>query len=257
VSYKIKISSIIIAKNEATNIGRCIESQIQCIDDIVVLVDNSSTDNTLQIVQSYKKVNFAEVKWQGYSATKTLALEKTKYDWVLWIDADEALTNELCLELNNFKKSQPQYSAYSFARRAYFLDKWIKHSGWYPARVVRLFDKNKAKFNNSKVHEQLIVNGDIGHFKNDLEHYTDPDIQHYLEKFNNYTTLAAEELNNKGKEATLKDILLRPVFLFFKMYIFKLGFLDGYYGFILARYSAFYVFTKYSKLRELNRVNKI
>ncbi len=249
----LKLSSIIIAKNEETNIRKCIESQLSCIDDIVVIVDDKSTDSTLLIVKEYQQIN-AEVKeWRGYSKTKEYALSLTKNDWVFWIDADEVITKELQNELLEFKKSKLEYEAYSVARRAYFLGKWIKHSGWYPGRVVRLFNKQKAVFADKDVHEHLIVSGNTGKLKFDLEHYTDPDIHHYFEKFNRYTSLAAEELFRQNKKVKISDLFLRPVFLFKKMYFLRLGFLDGIHGFILAVFSSVYVFTKYAKLFEMNR----
>lgn len=253
MNEKLKISSIIIARDEEENIRRCVESQTYVVDDIVLLVDSRTTDKTLQIASTYKNVNAEVVTFSGYAQTKNYALSKTKFDWVLWIDADEELTPELKSELSEFKNSSPKYVAYDFARRAFFLGKWIKHSGWYPGRVVRLFNKRHASFNEKAVHEHLIVNGETGHLKHDLNHYTDPTIEHYFKKFNVYTTLAANELNNKGKKAALNDLVFRPVFLFLKMYIFRAGFLDGVHGFVLAIFSSAYVFTKYAKLWELNR----
>jgi len=256
VNDLIQISSIIIARDEELNIRRCIESQLAVVDDIVILVDSRTKDATVQIASSYPKVNCEVVEWNGYAKTKTLALSKTKYDWILWIDADEELTPELIEELKTFKTVKPQFNAYDVARRAFFLGKWIKHSGWYPARVTRLFNKKVVNFNEKEVHEHLNINGETGHLKYDLNHYTDPSIEHYFTKFNLYTSLAAKELNDKGKRAGLNDILLHPVFLFLKMYIFRLGFLDGLHGFILAILSSAYVFTKYCKLWELNRESK-
>lgn len=249
----IQISSIITARDEETNIRRCIESQLAVVDEIVVLVDSRTKDATLKIASSYPNVNCEVVEWMGYAKTKIYAVLKTKYDWVLWIDADEELTKELIEELKNFKTVKPHYSAYNVARRAFFLGKWIKHSGWYPSRVTRLFNKNVASFEEKEVHEHLNVVGEIGNLNHDLNHYTDPSIEHYFAKFNLYTSLAAKELSEKGKQAGLNDILLRPVFLFFKMYILRLGFLDGLHGLILAVFSTAYVFTKYTKLWELNR----
>ncbi len=246
-----KLSAIIIAKNEEQNIKRCISSLINCIDDIVVVVDNSSTDNTLQVVKSYN-VNCIQADWMGYAKTKTFAIENTKYDWVLWIDADECLTEELKFELVNLKNTKAPYTAFKVARRAYFLGRWIKHCGWYPGYVPRLFNKNESSFNNNEVHEELITNGLTGILKSDLEHYTDPNIFHYYEKFNKYTTLAANEMFAKPKKISRTDIILRPLFLFVKMYLFRFGFLDGFPGFVLSVFSANYVFTKYSKLWELN-----
>lgn len=253
MAEKLKLSSIIIARDEEKNIARCINSLIEVIDDIVLIIDSRTKDLTFQIASNYKNVNCEIVEWQGYSKTKKYALSKTMNEWVLWIDADEELTPELKEELKYFKENVPQFDSYDLARRAFFLGKWIKHSGWYPSRVTRLFNKRVVNFDDKEVHEGLATKGGIGHLKNDLNHYTDPSIEHYFDKFNLYTSLAAEELYNREKRATLNDIILRPIFLFIKMYIFRLGFLDGINGLILAVFSAAYVFTKYSKLWELNR----
>jgi glycosyltransferase involved in cell wall biosynthesis len=251
-----KLSSIIIAKDEESNIERCVKSQIGVVDDIVVLVDSRTSDKTFEIATSFENVYAEKVEWKGYGATKNYAISKTKNDWVLWIDADEEITDELKNELLQFKNTAPEFNSYEVARRAFFLGKWIKHSGWYPSRVVRLFNKKFAEFNEKSVHENLIAQGKHGILQHDLNHYTDPSIHHYFNKFNNYTTLAAKDLHAKGKRASISDIIIRPVFLFLKMYIFKLGFLDGLHGLILAVFSSVYVFTKYSKLWELNRTDK-
>ncbi len=253
----IQLSSIIIAKNEERNISRCIESQLECIDEIIVLVDDSTTDKTLEIARSYPKVKCELVKWCGFAKTKQHAVTLASNDWILWIDADEAVTKGLSSELNEFKSSSPVCSAYSLPRMANFLGRWIKHSGWYPGRVVRLFNKNNANLNDNDVHEELVVNGITGSLQNHLEHYTDPDIEHYFMKFNSYTSLAAVELVRNGKRFRITDILLRPLFIFIKMYMLKLGFLDGVQGFILAVFSSAYVFTKYCKFWELkNKIKK-
>lgn len=251
-----KLSSVVIAKNEEENIGRCIESQLSCIDEIIVLVDESSKDKTFDIAGSFSSVKVRKVSWLGYSETKKHGLTFTANDWIFWIDADESITPELSEEIKEFKKSVPAYTAYSVPRRAYFLGKWIKHSGWYPGRVTRLFNKNEVNFNNNNVHEQLEVDGITGKLRSDLEHYTDPSIHHYFEKYNNYTSLAAEELFSKGKRTSISDILLRPAGIFIKMYLIKAGFLDGIHGFILAVFSSSYVFTKYCKLWEIERNKK-
>lgn len=248
-----KISSIIIAKNEELNIQRCIESQLKCIDEIIVIVDEDSNDKTLEIVKSLPKVNFNIKKWQGYAKTKQYAVSLASNDWILWIDADEELTAGLSEEITRFKNISQDYAAYSIPRKAFFLGRWIKHSGWYPGRVTRLFDKNKVGFDEKDVHENLVVQGDIGELKNDINHYTDPTIHHYFVKFNRYTTLSAEELFNKGKSFLISDIILRPLFIFIKMFILKRGFLDGVQGFFLAIFSSAYVFTKYCKLWELKK----
>ena len=249
----IKISSIVIAKNEERNIGRCLNSLISCADEIILLIDKSTTDKTREIADLFPQVKTEIVEWMGYSETKTYAASKTSNDWILWLDADEELSSELIKEILNFKNSNPMHAAYSMPRKANFLGKWIEHSGWYPGRVTRLFHKQKCSFSSSDVHEHLIIEGSSGEFKNDIHHYTDPDIHHYFEKFNNYTTLAAGELFNKGKDFALADILIRPLVIFIKMYIVRKGFLDGIQGFILAVFSSAYVFTKYCKLWEMKK----
>ena len=248
-----KISSIIIAKNEELNIRRCIKSQLSCIDEIIVLIDEQSSDKTLDIVKSFQAVKYGIVKWRGYAKTKQYAVSLSSSDWILWIDADEELTAGLSDEIIKFKNNLPSYSAYSIPRKAFFLGKWIKYSGWYPGRVTRLFDKNEVKFSESDVHEHLVVKGETGKLQNDINHYTDPDIHHYFVKYNRYTSLAAEELFKKGKSFLISDIVLRPLFIFIKMYIIKRGFLDGVQGFILAVFSSAYVFTKYCKLWEIKK----
>jgi glycosyltransferase involved in cell wall biosynthesis len=252
----ILLSSIVIAKNEEANIRLCLDSQLYCIDDIVVCIDEESTDNTLDLVKKYKNVNWSICKWKGFSGTKQEALKKTKYDWVFWIDADEVITNSLSEELIRFKTLIPDHDVYSVARRAYFLNKWIKHSGWYPGRVERLFNKTKVCFSKNNVHEHLIYKGEAGLLNSDLEHHTDPTIEHYFKKFNEYTSLAAHELADKNRRVYFTDFLFRPLGIFIKMYFIKLGFLDGFHGLILAVFSSFYVLVKYSKLWEINRRKK-
>jgi hypothetical protein len=215
-------------------------------------VDKSSSDNTLQIVES-KGVSFEVKEWQGFAETKKYAIGKVENDWVFWVDSDEVLTKELQEEIKNLKKSEPEFQVYKAARRAFFLGKWIKHGGWYPGRVARLFNKKIVSFNSNEVHEGLDYSCPAGELKFDLIHYTDESIKHYYHKFNNYTSLAAVDLEKKGRSFKAIDLIIHPIFLFVKMYIIRLGFLDGIQGFILAVFSANYVFTKYAKLWELNQ----
>jgi|YelNatPaOPRAMG01_1025707.scaffolds.fasta_scaffold39083_2 glycosyltransferase involved in cell wall biosynthesis len=257
MNTSLKISSIIIAKNEEQNIKRCIESLLNCIDEIIVLIDSSTIDKTLEIVKSFEKIKYEVVTWQGYSKTKQYGISLASNNWIFWIDADEAVTPELNNEINELKTSNPSCNAFSIPRKAYFLGRWIKHGGWYPARVTRLFNKTKIKFSEKGVHEGLIVNGKSCELKNDLLHFTDPSIRHYFEKFNNYTSLAAKELDKELKKFSVSDIVFRPAFMFFKMYFLKMGFLDGIQGFILAVFSSAYVFTKYCKLWELKNKHEL
>jgi glycosyltransferase involved in cell wall biosynthesis len=253
---EIKISSIIIAKNEERNIARCLESQQGLMDEMIVIIDKSSTDSTAEIAKNFPCAKLYTAEWKGYSATKQYGVSLASNDWIFWIDADEEITPALKEEIKTLSREGFTFNAYNVARKAFFLGKWMKHSGWYPSRVTRLFNRHSAVFSSRNVHENLEVTGSVGELKNDLHHYTDADIKHYFMKFNSYTSLAAEDLSEKNKRFRLSDITIRPFYLFIKMYIIKRGFLDGIQGFMLAVFSSLYVFTKYSKLWELNNRRK-
>lgn len=255
-----KLSSVIIAKNEENNIARCLKSQAGVIDEILLLVDQSTEDNTAAIANALLPeipgLSVSSVKWEGYSKTKQAGLDRAGNRWVFWIDADEEITTGLREELCQLKKTEPEYSLYSVPRKAYFLGRWIKHCGWYPGRTERLFDKERVQLSKSLVHEHLEHQGPSGELHQALNHYTDPDIRHYFKKFNEYTSLASRELFDKGRPAGLKDLIIRPLWQFKKMYFLKLGFLDGIPGLILSVFSACYVFTKYAKLWELKHESR-
>jgi glycosyltransferase involved in cell wall biosynthesis len=246
-----KISAIIITYNEEKNIRRCLSS-IGWVDEIVV-VDSESTDDTKKIASEFTPRVF-DIKWEGFGKVKDYAKNKAFNHWILSVDADEVVTEDLKDEILRVIESEKLLNGYYIPRKSNFLGKWIKHGGWYPDYVLRLFKKDRAKFDHSLVHEKVEVNGGIGYLKNDLLHYTDPNFEHYLEKLNSYTSLGAEELFRKGKRAKLLDIIFRPLAVFFKMYFVKKGFWDGLYGFILAVCSAFHVFSKYVKLWHLSSV---
>jgi glycosyltransferase involved in cell wall biosynthesis len=243
----IPVSVIVITKNEAHNIAECLRSVSFC-DDIVV-VDAESTDDTAAQAKAFTPNVFVQ-RWTGFAAAKQFAVSQTKNNWVLWLDADERVMPELAEEIQKIIGAGPVHAAFTVARRAYFLGRWIRHSGWYPGRVARLFNKQTARFNTAAVHEGLEISGTVGELRNDLLHFTDPNIFHYFDKFNRYTTLALEGLEKKGKNFKLTDVIIRPWWQFMRMYVFRLGFLDGVQGFLLALFSSAYVFTKYAKLWE-------
>ncbi len=241
-----KLSVLILVKNEAHNVEECLES-VAWADEKVV-IDTGSTDGTVEKAKKWTPKVF-ETQWQGFAGTKNWGLQRVTGDWVLWLDADERVTPELAAEIQQVLSS-PQKDGYEMPRKANFLGHWILHGGWYPGYVLRLVRREQAHFEESRVHEGLKRPPRVGRLKNPLLHYTDPTLEHYLTKFNRYTTLAAEDLRERGRRFHLRDLLFRPLHLFLKMYIFKAGFLDGFPGFLLAQLSAFYVFTKYAKLFE-------
>jgi len=241
------ISALVITKNEAENIRECLAS-LQWVDEIVV-VDAESADGTVAQVKAFTNKIFVR-RWEGFSAAKNFALAQCTSEWVLWIDADERVTSELHEEIIATLAGNPTANGYEMPRLANFLGRWIRHGGWYPGYVLRLFRRKVAHFNEKQVHEGVQVEGEIGRLANHLLHYTDRNLQHYFDKFNHYTSLAAEELHRQDKRFHLWDLLFRPPWFFLRMYVFKAGFLDGVQGFILASLSAAYVFTKYAKLWE-------
>jgi len=247
-----RISAVVITYNEENNISRCLES-LSWADEIVV-VDSFSQDRTKEIASSFTDKIF-DLEWQGFGKQKEFARTKASYDWVLSIDADEVVSEKLREEIKGIINKNDSLDDYYIPRLSNFLGRWIKHSSWYPDYVLRLFKKDKAKFDESLVHEKLILEGRGGVLKNEILHYTDPDISHYLLKMNKYTSLSAEMLSSEGKNATLFDLLFRPMAIFFKMYLFKSGFLDGWQGFVLACFSSFHVFVKYAKLWHLREAH--
>jgi glycosyltransferase involved in cell wall biosynthesis len=241
------ISALVITKNEAENIRDCLAS-LQWVDEIVV-VDAESADGTVALAREFTDKIFIR-QWEGFAAAKEFALAQCTGEWVLWIDADERVTPELRDEIIVALGGKPAATGFEMPRLANFLGKWIRHGGWYPGYVLRLFRREAGRFNGKQVHEGVQIDGEIGRFKNHLLHYTDRSLQHYFEKLNCYTSLAAEELHRRGRRFHLWDLLLRPGWFFFRMYVLKAGFLDGVHGFILALLSAMYVLTKYAKLWE-------
>ena len=245
------LTVITLTLNEAHNIGPCLES-VRWADEILV-IDSGSTDGTVALARAFTSQIHA-IEWKGYGAARNFALAKATGSWILWLDADERVTPELATEIRQIlREDPPGIDGYGIARRAYFLGRWIRHSGWYPGRVTRLFRRGKGTFSESRVHEQLRLDGIVVATHHDLLHLTDPDLQHYLQKFNKYTTLAAQDMDAAGRKSGIADVTIRPVFQFVKMYILRRGFLDGMEGFMLAVLSAAYVFTKYAKLWELTR----
>ncbi len=246
------VSAIVITRNEERNIAGCLSS-VSWADEIVV-VDSESTDRSAEIARGFTRKVFV-APWEGFSAAKELALRHATCEWIFWIDADERASPELGREVADLLRSErrPPHAGYEVARRAFFVGKWIRHCGWYPGYVVRLFRKDSAVFTRSRVHEGLKLTGTVGRLSNDLLHYTDETLYHYFTKLNSYTTLAARDARDGGKRGSIPGLLARPAYMFFKMYFLRLGFLDGMHGLTLSLLSASYVFAKYAKLIELEQ----
>ena len=250
----LKISATIITFNEERNVARVIES-LRCCDEILVL-DSGSQDRTVEIATKLG-AHVVEASWHGYAAQKNIAAELAQYDWVLSLDADESLSEALEAEIWHIKKSGPKFDGYTVPRLAQYLGRWILHSGWYPDRKVRLFDRKKAKWVGEFVHESVEVEGSVGHLKSNLLHFTCNSLSEHLRSMDGYTTLAAQEIVSRGKTVGLADLLIDPPWTFFHTYVLKRGFLDGIEGLSIAYMAALYNFLKYSKARYMSPGRKL
>lgn len=247
-----KISATIITLNEEVNIAAALKS-LSFADEVIV-VDSGSTDRTVEIAREFTDRVYIK-EWPGYSAQKNFAASEALHDWIFSIDADERVSAELAKEITRFKDlDEDQASAYEMPRLANYLGGWIRHSGWYPDRKVRLYDRHKARWVGDFVHEELRVDGAVKRFKGDLLHFTVKTVSDHVRRSDRYTTLAAEEMLARGKRPSVWGIALAPLITFFRSYVFKLGLLDGIRGVAIAFFAAYYVFLK--NLKAWRKVNE-
>jgi glycosyltransferase involved in cell wall biosynthesis len=244
------LSVVIVARDEERNIEPCLRS-VSWADETIVVIDDRTVDRTAEVAEPLATRLYCR-EWLGYGKTKNWAIAQACGDWVLSLDADERVSPPLAGEIRDeVLRAEPIASAYEMARLPYFLGREIRHCGWYPGYVVRLFRRGKVRYDDAFVHESVRVEGEIGRLRSELVHYTDPTIYHYLQKLNRYTSLAAQELLSRGRRGCVRDLLLRPPAFFLRMYLVRGGFLDGMHGFVLSYLSAFYVFVKYAKVMAL------
>ncbi|TXK50803.1 glycosyltransferase family 2 protein [Pontibacter qinzhouensis] len=247
-----KLSVVIITYNEEESIGRCLESVAGIADEIVV-VDSFSTDRTKEICEAHG-VTFSANPFKGHIEQKNYALNLASHDYVLSLDADEALTPELRQAVAAAKANWTA-DAYKLARLTNYCGSWIKHGGWYPDWKVRLFDKRKAHWGGQNPHDRIILTGEatLGVLKGDLLHYSYFSIKQHLDQVNFFTEIAYQEMRSRNKSTSVMALLLKPPFKFIKMYFIQLGFLDGFAGFCIAVISSYAVFVKYAKLYLFNK----
>ena len=249
-----KITATIITQNEERNIVRCLDS-LQGIADEVVVVDSGSTDKTEELCKKYD-VRFEKQPWQGYSEQKNYANGLATNDWILSIDADEALSDELRNSIISLKQTEiSDTDVFSVDRLNNYCGHWIHHCGWYPDRKIRLFNRNAKRW-TGEIHEILadtasataehLLHGDLLHFS----YYS---VEDHIRRADKYSTLTAQEAFRKGRKASAAAIWFKPKWKFFRDYIIKGGFLDGYAGYQICKISAFTTFMKYSKLRKMQK----
>jgi glycosyltransferase involved in cell wall biosynthesis len=244
-----KISATIITFNEERNVARVIES-LRCCDEVVV-VDSGSNDRTVEIATKLG-ARVIETNWRGYAGQKNFAAEQAENDWILSLDADESLSEALEADIWQLKKNGPRFEAYSMPRLAQYLGRWILHSGWYPDRKVRLYDRRHARWTGDFVHESVQVDGSIGDLNSNVLHFTCDSLSEHLRTMDRYTTLAAQEIVARGRQVGWSDLLLDPAWTFTRTYVIQRGFLDGPEGLAIAWMAALYSFLKYAKARYMN-----
>lgn len=243
------LSAVIITYNEEKNIGRCLQSLVGIADEIIV-VDSNSTDNTCEIAQQYG-AKIVQHSFEGFAAQKNFAASVASNNWILSLDADEALGEELKSGILSIK-NKSEFDAYFIKRQTNFCGKFIKHGSWYPDKQCRLWDKTKGQW-TGKIHEKWrldSVSGKYGTLSGDLFHYSFNTISEYLQMADRYTTLSAEEAFEKGKNVSSLKLIFGPEIKFIQDYFLRFGFLDGYQGFVAYRLAAQMAFIKYSKIRE-------
>ena len=247
-----RLSVAIITYNEEEEIKDCLES-VKWADEIVV-VDSFSTDKTLDICRQYTNKVFQH-EWSGYSNQKNYAINVTTNPWILILDADERVSERLTKEIKEILDKDLGVDGYYIPRKSYFLGRWIRYGGWYPDYSIRLFRKDKGRFEQREVHESVRINGKTAKLKNHLEHYTYRNLSEYIQRMERYSTLAAMEMVGEGRRSGPRNILFRPILTFFRMYILKQGFREGIYGLLISVLYSYYTFLKYAKLWEMRKIS--
>lgn len=241
-----RLSVILITHNEAENIVDCLAS-VAFADEWIVL-DSGSTDDTVALARAAGARVEVSADWPGFGPQKNRALELATGDWVFSIDADERVTPELAREIQAVVAGEGALTGYTVPRLSSFCGRFIRHSGWWPDRVLRLFRRGSARFSDAIVHEKVVPQESPGKLQAPLLHYTYPDLESALTKMNRYSSDAARAMYDRGKRTSLPGILGRSVWTFIRIYGLRRGFLDGRHGVLLAVVAAMGSFSRYAKL---------
>ena len=248
------LSVILITKNEEANLKECLES-VSFADEIIV-VDSQSSDKTQEIAKSFGAKLEITTDWPGFGPQKNRALNLATQDWVLSIDADERVTPELKKEILAVVSSKESLNCYAIPRSSWYCGRFMKHSGWYPDYVDRLFKRGTAKFSDHLVHERLLPEGTVGQLQNHFLHYSFKDFSQVLKKIDAYSTASAEQAYLKGKRSTVGKAVGHGLWAFFRTYVLRLGFLDGAQGLALAISNAEGTYYRYIKIWLLEQSGK-
>lgn len=249
IEKPLPISVCIIAGNEARRIPCLLRSVTGWVGEIIVVLNDDVNDGTDKIAESFGAKVFRE-PWKGHIAQKNSAAEKASLPWLLGLDADESVSPALRDEVARAMARSGDYSAFCFPRCTFYCNRWIRHGDWYPDRQTRLWRRGQARWGGVDPHDKLIVDGSIGRLRSDLEHYSAETINHQIAKTVKYADDFVRHSLQTGQAVSFLDLLLRPVWRFWRAYFFRLGFLDGWQGFAIAWLTAFYTFLRYIRVRE-------
>lgn len=243
------VSAIIVCYNEKDRIEECLRSVAWC--DEIVVVDSFSTDGTAEICRRYTD-RVIQRPWAGYRDQKAFAHSQASKPWVLLVDADERVSPELAREIGAaIREWGDRCAAFAVPRLVRYLGRWWWRGGWYPDYDVRLFRGDRATWGGTDPHERIIVDGRVRKLRNPLYHFSYRDVFDHVARVDRFTDISSAELKSIGQRWNWAQTALRPAFRFFRFYVWKRGFLDGFAGFFVAATAAVYVFLKYAKLREL------
>jgi glycosyltransferase involved in cell wall biosynthesis len=249
-----EISATIITLSEEKNIARAIRSLADA--DEIIVVDSGSTDATCAIAAEMG-ARVIHNPWPGYAAQKNFAARQARHDWVFSLDADEELDAQAREALRQWKQTSPNAAGYRWPRCAWYMGRWIWHSGWYPDWKLRLYDRRRGEWRGDYVHESVVLqepgDGPIPILAGEILHYSAETPAEQNDRIERYTDLAAREMLSQGRRATALDLAFAPPFTFLQTYFLKLGFLDGRAGYCIARSAAHYVRRKYEKLAAKSR----
>jgi glycosyltransferase involved in cell wall biosynthesis len=249
------ISLVVITYNEAANIERCLDSARAVVEELLV-VDSFSEDTTRELATA-KGARVITHRFEGYIEQKRYAIEQAAHERVLLLDADEALDEQLRAAIQQVRENWA-HNCYTMNRMSNLGNQWIRHGAWYPDRKMRLFERSKYEIIGINPHDKFVpqVGASQLHLAGDILHYTNSDIKDRIKTLNHFSTVAAAAFLAKGKKGNWLRILFKPGLRFLAEYILKRGFLDGFYGFVIAKTSAQYVFLREVKLFDLSRAKK-
>jgi glycosyltransferase involved in cell wall biosynthesis len=246
------LSVILITRNEEANLADCLAS-LEGIAEQIVVVDSNSSDRTLEIAKSRGALVSQPADWPGFGPQKNRALDLASADWVLSLDADERLTPALRSEILTAIHHAGHVNCFAIPRLSWYCGRFIRHSGWHPDFVDRLFRRGTARFSDDLVHERLIPDSEVAKLKNPMLHYSFMNYSQVLQKIDRYSTASAEQAFAKGKTSTPLKAVLHGAWSFLRTYFLRAGFLDGPQGFALAMSNAQGTYYRYIKLWQLNQ----